>query len=203
MADETDIMGILSIVYAFLIAPIGLILGIVGYSGRKRKGQDTTLSMIGMIISGLFTLVFVLVMGIAFIAAFGAFNRPLMEGCFSESPTIVCNAPVIGVTRGNEDAAIMHISLRNELPSSIVIEDVELEKYGSCGSVMEYEALGIDGAEFNPPNTVERREVLVVKITCAPGTYRENKDYTDTFAIKYAHEGLSGISANVRVVART
>ena len=52
MADnDTDIIGILSIVFAFVFFPIGLILGIVGYSSRKKQNRNTTLSLIGLLLN--------------------------------------------------------------------------------------------------------------------------------------------------------
>jgi len=73
--DDTDIMGILSIVFAFIMPLVGIILGFIGYSNRKRDGKNTTLSLIGLIINGVFLLaglLIVLLFSGIILAAIGA-----------------------------------------------------------------------------------------------------------------------------------
>ena len=68
MAEEnTDLLGILSIVFAFIMPLAGLILGIVGYSNRKKAGLNPVLSKVGIIIN----IVFMLIGVLALIAYFG------------------------------------------------------------------------------------------------------------------------------------
>lgn len=53
---HTDVLGIWSIVLAFLAPLIGLILGIVGMNKAKKRGSPKTLSIIGTVLSAAFML---------------------------------------------------------------------------------------------------------------------------------------------------
>jgi len=48
---KTDVIGILSIVFAFVMAPIGIILGIVGIVQNRKRNESIVLSLIGLILS--------------------------------------------------------------------------------------------------------------------------------------------------------
>lgn len=54
-AQKTDVLGILSIVFAFIgLQVIGFILGLVGVKKAKQEGRSTTLSKIGWILNLVF-----------------------------------------------------------------------------------------------------------------------------------------------------
>lgn len=57
----TDISGILSIVFAFLFSPAGIVLGIVGIAQAKKHQASKILSLIGVVISSIFTVFTVLI----------------------------------------------------------------------------------------------------------------------------------------------
>lgn len=46
--EQTDILGILSIVLAFIFAPAGLVLGIIGRKEALKENRSTTLSKVGI-----------------------------------------------------------------------------------------------------------------------------------------------------------
>lgn len=71
---DTDILGILSIVFAFLFAPIGFVLGIIGIVQNRKSAQSITLPLIGLIISILPIVVFIFFIGIGSLAYSGVLN---------------------------------------------------------------------------------------------------------------------------------
>jgi hypothetical protein len=67
-------MAILALVMAFVFAPAGLILGIVARKQIARTGEEGSgLALAGIIVGGIFTAIFVLIIGL-WIAAFAAFT---------------------------------------------------------------------------------------------------------------------------------
>lgn len=68
--DQTDILGILSIVFAFIFAPVGLVLGIIGRKEALKEGRSTTLSKVGIWINAILMAIGVLGF-ILFILFFG------------------------------------------------------------------------------------------------------------------------------------
>ncbi len=70
-ASTTDILGIISLVCAFIgLALIGFILGLVGVSQAKKAGRSTTLSKIGWILNLVFMIIGLIVGIVLVIAAF-------------------------------------------------------------------------------------------------------------------------------------
>jgi hypothetical protein len=68
-ARPTNTMAILALVMAFVFAPAGLILGIVARRQIKQTGEEGDgLALAGIIVGGLFTAIFVLLMVIWIIA---------------------------------------------------------------------------------------------------------------------------------------
>lgn len=59
-ADPGQTWGILSIVFIFIFAPIGLIFGLVGKSKSKKAGKSNSLSIAGIIINSIITVIYAL-----------------------------------------------------------------------------------------------------------------------------------------------
>lgn len=53
--QETDVLGVLSIVFAVIVAPVGLVLGIVGMVQAKKKGIPNTVSLVGVVLNSIFS----------------------------------------------------------------------------------------------------------------------------------------------------
>lgn len=69
--DVTDVLGILSIVFAFVISIVGLILGIVGIIKAKKRGYSPVLSVIGTILS---LVVIAFILAIVFFSAISTYQ---------------------------------------------------------------------------------------------------------------------------------
>lgn len=66
-STETDVIGIISIIMPFAgFAPIGVVLGIIGINRAKQGGYSPTLSKVGLIISSIFMLIFLVVIVLIF-----------------------------------------------------------------------------------------------------------------------------------------
>ena len=66
-STETDVIGIISIIMPFAgFAPIGVVLGIIGINRAKQGGYPSTLSKVGLIISSIFMLIFLVVIVLIF-----------------------------------------------------------------------------------------------------------------------------------------
>ncbi len=69
----TDVLGLVSIIIFFVgLAPVGLVLGIMGISAAKKKGLPTTLSKIGVILNGFILILAVLAIALVLIITTGA-----------------------------------------------------------------------------------------------------------------------------------
>lgn len=53
--NKTDTVGILSIIFAILFAPVGLVLGLIGARDAKKEHRSPVLSRIGWIIGLILT----------------------------------------------------------------------------------------------------------------------------------------------------
>ncbi len=58
----TDIWGIMSIIFAFLFSPVGLILGIVGIVQAKKHQASKVLSIVGIVLSIILTIITFLIL---------------------------------------------------------------------------------------------------------------------------------------------
>lgn len=67
--QETDILGILSIVFVVIVAPVGLVLGIVGMVQAKKKGIPNTVSLVGVILNSIFSVFWCLYVAFMIFAA--------------------------------------------------------------------------------------------------------------------------------------
>ncbi|MFT4309755.1 MAG: hypothetical protein ACMXYL_04670 [Candidatus Woesearchaeota archaeon] len=208
MADDTDVMGILSIVFSFLFPPIGIVFGIIGYANRKKKNASTTLSMIGLVLSLLFLLL-TLFFAAAFLAAFGVYERPIMEGCFMESTRMACQALIPSVSEGANNAAIVQLGLRNNMESGVIITGVTaIDDTGSCGNVRSIDVTDVEGASLNETGDhyrVDRYQTFMLIVTCEDNSYVQRSEFRDTFSINYTEldSGLTGLIVRVRAVAKT
>lgn len=52
--QQTDALGIVSVVLALFFQPAGLIVGIIGMKNAKKEGRPNTLSKVGVIINSVF-----------------------------------------------------------------------------------------------------------------------------------------------------
>lgn len=63
----TDVLGIISVILPFMgLAIVGFIIGIIGVKKAKKEGYSPTLSWVGLIISGLFSVFVILVLVLLF-----------------------------------------------------------------------------------------------------------------------------------------
>ena len=66
---QTNTMAILALVMAFVVAPAGLVLGVIARKQIQRTGEDGDgLALAGIIIGGIVTAIFVLVIVLALVA---------------------------------------------------------------------------------------------------------------------------------------
>ncbi|MFT4309753.1 MAG: hypothetical protein ACMXYL_04660 [Candidatus Woesearchaeota archaeon] len=142
---NTDTVGILSIVFAFILAPVGLILGIVGIVNNNKNNQSIVLPLVGLILSILFIPVFFIVLG--GIAYFGVVDPHTMipERCVAVSGF---ECPSFSTTPdGNIEAVI-----RNGLGRPIEVVGLTIES-GGC---TDYE-IGL--------SSVPSGEIFVISMT--------------------------------------
>jgi hypothetical protein len=72
---KTDVMGIISIIMAFInMQLIGIIFGLIGMSQAKKEGRSNTLSKIGLILNIVFGLLSAILIGILIAISFSTAN---------------------------------------------------------------------------------------------------------------------------------
>lgn len=75
--SKTDVLGILSIIFAIIFAPIGLILGIVGIFRAKSQKYSPVLSIIGFVMSLIVAVIVAILFAISFVAYDTVANKSL------------------------------------------------------------------------------------------------------------------------------
>jgi len=153
-SQKTSILAILSLIFAFLFSPIGLILGIIALSEIKKnhslKGRG--LAIAGIIISIIFIIIPLLIV-ILFVAFFGTYFHPteiLPEKC-TLPMGLECNK--LSIVSGNPGS--ISLTLENGMGSGIMIRSIKITelksnydcyidlKTNSPGGPKKYE--GLDG----------------------------------------------------------
>jgi hypothetical protein len=104
---KTDVIGILSIVFAVLFAPIGIVLGIIGIVRNSKAKDSIVLPLIGLIMS-------VLLLPLAFIII-GAASYFLVLDPATMIPTECRSEHSFACSIASIDAQGIHLSLENRV----------------------------------------------------------------------------------------
>lgn len=141
---DTDILGILSIVFAFLIAPVGLVLGIIGIVQNRKSSRSITLPLIGLVISVLALPVFFIFVGT--LAYFGVTDPSgfTPESC-TFSAGILCTEYAY-----NPQSESFEFELTNGLGRTLEIQGLTVSGADIDGSCTSNEAVRLpNGASEN------------------------------------------------------
>ncbi len=173
-----NVMAILSFALSFFVPLVGLILGIIALKQIKissEKGKGFAIAAI--ILNVLYIVIFVAILGIAFIAYFGVMDpsNMLPERCQSQA-----GMDCIDTARITNSGVTM--ALRNNIGYEVIINEIQ-------GSVCQGPSGGISGTsgdiitnyEF-VPFEVKNNEVFRLKIDCS---LVSGKDFSDTFNVEY------------------
>ena len=149
-SQKTSILAILSLIFAFLFSPIGLILGIIALSEIKK---NHSLKGRGLAIAGIIISTIPLLMIILFVAFFGTYFHPteiLPEKC-TLPMGLECNK--LSIVSGNPGS--ISLTLENGMGHGIMIRSIKITelksnydcyidlKTDSLGGPKKYE--GLDG----------------------------------------------------------
>lgn len=108
-SGQNKLLGILSIVFAVIgLAPIGLVLGIIGLKKAKTYGQKNMLALVGTILSAVFTLI-----SIAVIIILVSVTSSTLKKCnelgpgthqLSATSTITCGSGAASSSNSNNNS---------------------------------------------------------------------------------------------------
>ncbi len=167
----TDVLGIISIVFAFIgLQPFGFILGLVGASKAKKEGRSPSLSKIGWILNLVFMLLVIPLMVIVFISFNAAQNK--------------AQETLIGVQK--EAQSSLEAS-ENQMPSKLEYAKGETAKFGSLSvSISNVTRNYVPQSSYS--RAEEGKELIVLDVAVTNSS--EKSEYISKYDFGVETDGL-------------